>query len=77
MPTDFEELKQQLLQSNDEFRQLAAKRGAMAQIHQCCRAYRLRTRPVDGPSPKVKEVPRLPTHGPCAALGATPARARR
>lgn len=40
MPTDFEEMKQRLLQSNDEFRQLASKHHDLDE-----RIHNLATRP--------------------------------
>ena len=59
MPTDFEEMKQQLLQSNDEFRQLATQHHDLDErIHNFAdRALPLRTRTNRRSHPEEKETP--------------------
>jgi uncharacterized protein YdcH (DUF465 family) len=51
MPTDFEELKQQLLQSNDEFRQLATQHQDLDE-----RIHNLATRPYLSEPEQLEEV---------------------
>lgn len=51
MPTDFEELKQQLLQSNDEFRQLATQHHDLDE-----RIQNLATRPYLSEPEQLEEV---------------------
>ena len=51
MPTDFEELKQQLLQSNDEFRQLATQHHDLDE-----RIHNLATRPYLSEPEQLEEV---------------------